>query len=282
MRFALGMDNREIARALGRSDGATKVLIHRAIKQLQEEMSDDERRRNAAGTSRGCWPTRCADRAARAALGPDRGHLAAITQAAAEELSDGRRNSPRASCGRCATRATGCGRWSRSAPAASRPGTGHVRAAPPQPPKARAAYAPRRRRALAALASPPRGGGGRGEAAAGRAAVEGVVAAVGGEEAETAGGCRARTPGRQGGEEGAAGARRGAPRRCRRAARGRRRHVQEVEPGVDLEHAQRRLDDARGAEGGAVEEAQDAQGQEIPHRGGVEAGGAAGPPRRRL
>ncbi len=36
MRFALGMDNREIARALGRSDGATKVLIHRAIKQLQE------------------------------------------------------------------------------------------------------------------------------------------------------------------------------------------------------------------------------------------------------
>ena len=41
MRFALGMDNREIARALGRSDGATKVLIHRAIKQLQDEMSDD-------------------------------------------------------------------------------------------------------------------------------------------------------------------------------------------------------------------------------------------------
>jgi RNA polymerase sigma-70 factor, ECF subfamily len=33
--------NREIARALGRSDGATKVLIHRAIKQLQEEMSDE-------------------------------------------------------------------------------------------------------------------------------------------------------------------------------------------------------------------------------------------------
>ena len=38
MRFALGMDNREIARALGRTDGATKVLIHRAIKQLQEAM----------------------------------------------------------------------------------------------------------------------------------------------------------------------------------------------------------------------------------------------------
>jgi len=41
MRFALGMDNREIARALGRTDGATKVLIHRAIKQLQEEMNSD-------------------------------------------------------------------------------------------------------------------------------------------------------------------------------------------------------------------------------------------------
>ena len=39
MRFALGMDNREIARALGRSDGATKVLIHRAIKQLEELMA---------------------------------------------------------------------------------------------------------------------------------------------------------------------------------------------------------------------------------------------------
>ena len=39
MRFALGMSNREIARALGRTDGATKVLIHRAIKQLEEEMS---------------------------------------------------------------------------------------------------------------------------------------------------------------------------------------------------------------------------------------------------
>ena len=38
MRFSLGMSNREIARALGRSDGATKVLIHRAIKQLEEEM----------------------------------------------------------------------------------------------------------------------------------------------------------------------------------------------------------------------------------------------------
>jgi RNA polymerase sigma-70 factor (ECF subfamily) len=41
MRFALDMDNREIARALGRSDGATKVLIHRAIKQLEEDLADD-------------------------------------------------------------------------------------------------------------------------------------------------------------------------------------------------------------------------------------------------
>ena len=41
MRFALGMDNREIARALGRSDGATKVLLHRAIKQLESLVSTD-------------------------------------------------------------------------------------------------------------------------------------------------------------------------------------------------------------------------------------------------
>ena len=40
MRFALDMDNREIARALGRSDGATKVLIHRAIKQLEGDLGD--------------------------------------------------------------------------------------------------------------------------------------------------------------------------------------------------------------------------------------------------
>ena len=39
MRFALDMDNREIARALGRTEGATKVLIHRAIRQLEEELA---------------------------------------------------------------------------------------------------------------------------------------------------------------------------------------------------------------------------------------------------
>ena len=40
MRFALGMDNREIARAMGRSEGATKVLLHRAIKQLEEMLKE--------------------------------------------------------------------------------------------------------------------------------------------------------------------------------------------------------------------------------------------------
>jgi RNA polymerase sigma-70 factor (ECF subfamily) len=40
MRFALGMDNKEIARALGRSEGATKVLLHRAIKQLEEGLRE--------------------------------------------------------------------------------------------------------------------------------------------------------------------------------------------------------------------------------------------------
>ena len=42
MRFALGMDNREIARALGRTDGATKVLLHRAIRQLEELVAKAE------------------------------------------------------------------------------------------------------------------------------------------------------------------------------------------------------------------------------------------------
>ena len=40
MRFALDMDNKEIARALGRSEGATKVLLHRAIKQLEERLKE--------------------------------------------------------------------------------------------------------------------------------------------------------------------------------------------------------------------------------------------------
>ena len=42
MRFALDMDNREIARALGRSEGATKVLIHRAIRQLEQRLKEED------------------------------------------------------------------------------------------------------------------------------------------------------------------------------------------------------------------------------------------------
>ena len=42
MRFALDMDNREIARALGRSEGATKVLIHRAIRQLKQGLNEED------------------------------------------------------------------------------------------------------------------------------------------------------------------------------------------------------------------------------------------------
>jgi len=45
MRFALGMDNREIARALGRTDGATKVLLHRAIRQLEGMVSETAERK---------------------------------------------------------------------------------------------------------------------------------------------------------------------------------------------------------------------------------------------
>jgi RNA polymerase sigma-70 factor (ECF subfamily) len=41
MRVALGMDNGEIARALGRSDGAAKVLVHRGIRQLEGFLADD-------------------------------------------------------------------------------------------------------------------------------------------------------------------------------------------------------------------------------------------------
>ena len=41
MRFALGMDNHEIARAMGKTEGATKVLLHRAIKQLEQQLDED-------------------------------------------------------------------------------------------------------------------------------------------------------------------------------------------------------------------------------------------------
>jgi RNA polymerase sigma-70 factor (ECF subfamily) len=42
MRFALGMDNHEIARAMGKTEGATKVLLHRSIKQLEQQLAADE------------------------------------------------------------------------------------------------------------------------------------------------------------------------------------------------------------------------------------------------
>jgi RNA polymerase sigma-70 factor, ECF subfamily len=42
MRFALDMDNREIARALDRTEGATKVLIHRAIRQLEQSLTEPD------------------------------------------------------------------------------------------------------------------------------------------------------------------------------------------------------------------------------------------------
>jgi RNA polymerase sigma-70 factor (ECF subfamily) len=41
MRFALGMDNKEIARTMGRTEGATKVLLHRAIKQLEGMLEEE-------------------------------------------------------------------------------------------------------------------------------------------------------------------------------------------------------------------------------------------------
>jgi RNA polymerase sigma-70 factor (ECF subfamily) len=42
MRFALGMDNKEIAGAMGRTEGATKVLLHRAIRQLEGFLKEDD------------------------------------------------------------------------------------------------------------------------------------------------------------------------------------------------------------------------------------------------
>ena len=53
MRFALGMDNREIARALGRSDGATKVLLHRAVRQLEGIVAEGDGNVQTAGKAAG-------------------------------------------------------------------------------------------------------------------------------------------------------------------------------------------------------------------------------------
>jgi hypothetical protein len=65
------MDNREIARALGRSDGATKVLIHRAIRQLEELVGDrDTTRAGQGGGSDGRGASAAAEpRAASGAAG---------------------------------------------------------------------------------------------------------------------------------------------------------------------------------------------------------------------
>jgi RNA polymerase sigma-70 factor (ECF subfamily) len=57
MRFALGMDNREIARALGRTDGATKVLLHRAIRQLEGIVAERSENGNAGGSHNGSSPS---------------------------------------------------------------------------------------------------------------------------------------------------------------------------------------------------------------------------------
>jgi RNA polymerase sigma-70 factor, ECF subfamily len=42
MRFALGMDNKEIAQAMGKTEGATKVLLHRAIRQLEGFLKEED------------------------------------------------------------------------------------------------------------------------------------------------------------------------------------------------------------------------------------------------
>ena len=90
MRFALGMDNREIARALGRTDGATKVLIHRAIKQLEEAdgRMSGARRATLDTDSSAAAATRCA-RSSRPRTCATRVEttLSAITEQAAAELS---------------------------------------------------------------------------------------------------------------------------------------------------------------------------------------------------
>jgi RNA polymerase sigma-70 factor (ECF subfamily) len=57
MRFALGMDNREIARALGRTDGATKVLLHRAIRQLEGIVADKSANGRDGASQNGSGPS---------------------------------------------------------------------------------------------------------------------------------------------------------------------------------------------------------------------------------
>ena len=132
MRFALGMDNREIARALGRTEGATKVLIHRAIKQLEQDLQLDageedvmsdasrpgasaERRRGRdhAAAGAGAHAGRAAGELRRRSSRPG-------SRASRRRRSRRSRSSPTGRSRRCATRATGCARpppW----PSAPRP-----------------------------------------------------------------------------------------------------------------------------------------------------------------
>src|SRR3954462_7567147 len=91
MRFALDMDNKEIARALGRSEGATKVLIHRAIKQLEQRLEEGRAAGGGGGPRRGVGPP------LRGALAPAappidlaermERRLTAMTDAAVDELA---------------------------------------------------------------------------------------------------------------------------------------------------------------------------------------------------
>ena len=74
------------------------------------------------GTSSGCSPTRCgrSSRPSGSRAG-SRTRSPRSPRPPPRSSPTGPRSSPRASCAPCATRATGCGRWSRSAPAASPP-----------------------------------------------------------------------------------------------------------------------------------------------------------------
>ena len=109
MRFALGMSNREIARALGRSDGATKVLIHRAIKQLEELMAMSEH----AGELE---PRSLLHDALRPIEPPEdlatrmESTLSSIAEQAAAELSSWADELAEGELSRCAIRATGSSR----------------------------------------------------------------------------------------------------------------------------------------------------------------------------
>ena len=131
MRFALGMDNREIARALGRTDGATKVLIHRAIRQLEEEMhgrkAQNRRPRtmnDPSGQPRPDVESCCAPRCARssrprACPAGSRTPSAPSPRPRPRSCRRGPTSSPSPSSPRCATRATGSGPVAAIAPAAS-------------------------------------------------------------------------------------------------------------------------------------------------------------------